>query len=178
MTRKLQEISMSAALSAAIPAPKLLFPPITRDLVITALIAGMAADLTWEVWARAITPFLPGVGGPLEPAALVQSVFGLKSRFLAEIIHLVVGFVFYPLGYLFIARPLAQAIVPALPWWFVAAGFGVGLWIFALYVMAHLIAGLPPFLGFIPLAWASLGGHVLFGLVVGLVVNLREERAA
>src|SRR5215207_6381034 len=128
MTRKLQEISMSAALSAAIPAPKLLFPPITRDLVITALIAGMAADLSWEVWARAITPFLPGVGGPLEPAALVQSVFGLKSRFLAEIIHLVVGFVFYPLGYLFIARPLAQAIVPALPWWFVAAGFGVALW--------------------------------------------------
>jgi len=178
MTRKLQEISMSAALSAAIPAPKLLFPPITRDLVITALIAGMAADLTWEVWARAITPFLPGVGGPLEPAALVQSVFGLKSRFLAEIIHLVVGFVFYPLGYLFIARPLAQAIVPALPWWFVAAGFGVGLWTFALYVMAHLIAGLPPFLGFIPLAWASFGGHVIFGLVVGLVVNLREERAA
>src|SRR5215204_4571669 len=118
---------MSAALSAAIPAPKLLFPPITRDLVITALIAGMAADLTWEVWARAITPFLPGVGGPLEPAALVQSVFALKSRFLAEIIHLVVGFVFYPLGYLFIARPLAQAIVPALPWWFVAAGFGVAL---------------------------------------------------
>jgi hypothetical protein len=124
-----------------------------------------------------ITPFLPGVGGPLEPAALVQSVFGLDSRFVAELIHLVVGFVFYPLGYLFVARPLAQAIVPSLPWWLVAAGFGVGLWIFALYVMAHLIAGLPAFLDFIPLAWASFGGHVIFGVVIGAVVRWREETA-
>jgi hypothetical protein len=126
---------------------------------------------------RVITPFLPGVGGPLEPAALVQSVFGLDSRFVAELIHLVVGFVFYPLGYLFVARPLAQAIVPSLPWWLVAAGFGVGLWIFALYVMAHLIAGLPAFLDFIPLAWASFGGHVIFGVVIGAVVRWREETA-
>ena len=40
--------------------------------------------------------------------------------------------------------------------------------------MAHLIAGLPAFLGFIPLAWASLAGHVIFGLVVGFVVRRRE----
>jgi hypothetical protein len=86
----------------------------------------------------------------------------------------VVGFVFYPLGYLYMARPLARAVLPGLPWWIVAAGFGVGLWVFALYVMAHLIAGLPAFLDFIPLAWASLAGHVVFGLVTGLVVKARE----
>jgi hypothetical protein len=40
--------------------------------------------------------------------------------------------------------------------------------------MAHLIAGLPAFLGFIPLTWASFGGHVLFGLIVGFVVRMRE----
>jgi len=168
---------MSTALSAAMPSPQPLFPPLTRDLPITSLIAGIAADLTWEFWARVITPFLPGVGGPLEPAALVQSVFGLDSRFIAEMIHLVVGFVFYPLGYLFIARPLQRLIIPGLPWYLTAAGFGIGLWIFALYVMAHLIAGLPAFLDFIPLAWASCGGHIIFGLVVGAVVKWREETA-
>jgi hypothetical protein len=168
---------MSSAFSAAIAPPKSLFPPLTRDLATTALIAGITADLTWEFWARVITPFIPGVGGPLEPAALVQSVFGLDSRLVAELIHLVVGFVFYPLGYLFVARPLANAILPSLPWWLVAAGFGIGLWIFALYVMAHLIAGLPAFLDFIPLAWASLGGHVIFGIAVGAVVRWREETA-
>jgi hypothetical protein len=146
-------------------------------LAATALLAGVAADLTWEVWARAITPLW--VGGPLEPAALVQSVFGFQSLALAELIHAVVGVVFYPLGYLLIALPLARRLAPLvgrtdLPWPVTAFGYGVGLWIFALYVMAHLIAGLPPFLNFIPLAWASLVGHALFGLVVGGVVAARR----
>ena len=83
--------------------------------------------------------------------------------------------VFYPLGFFFIARPLQRLIFPSMPWMLTAAGFGVGLWVFALYVMAHLIAGLPAFLDFIPLAWCSLAGHMLFGLVVGLVFKLRGD---
>ncbi len=148
------------------------WPDLAPATLVTALLAGIAADLTWEIWARLLTPLW--VGGPLEPAALVQSVFGLSNRPLAEIIHLVVGFLFYPLGYLFIARPLARTLTPWLPWWLVALGYGIGLWIFALYVMAHLIAGLPAFLGFIPLAWASLVGHLLFALVLAWVVRWRE----
>lgn len=148
------------------------WPDLAPATLVTALLAGIAADLTWEIWARLLTPLW--VGGPLEPAALVQSVFGLSHRPLAEIIHLVVGFLFYPLGYLFIARPLARTLTPWLPWWLVALGYGVGLWIFALYVMAHLIAGLPAFLGFIPLTWASLVGHLLFAFVLARVVRWRE----
>lgn len=150
-------------------------PDLSGPTLVTAMLAGVAADLTWEIWARLITPLW--VGGPLEPAALVQSVFGLESRLVAEIIHLVVGFLFYPLGYLFIAWPIAAAIVPWAPWWLVAIGYGIGLWIFALYVMAHLIAGLPAFLGFIPLTWASLGGHIVFALVLAWVVRWREGAA-
>jgi hypothetical protein len=150
------------------------FPTVSTRLIPTILLAGLAADLTWEVWARGITPFL--VGGPLQPAALVQSVFGFHDLFTAELIHAIVGVVFYPIGYLFIARPLQRLIFPKLPLLLTALGFGTGLWIFALYVMAHLIAGLPAFLGFIPLTWASLAGHLLFGLVVALVIKLREGR--
>lgn len=149
-----------------------LLPPLTRSTLVTALLAGLAADLAWEFWARAITPLL--VGGPLEPATLVETVFGFHNRPVAELIHAIVGIVFYPLGYLFIARPIARKITPFLPWWMVAIGFGLGLWVFALFVMAHLIGGLPAFLGFIPLAWASCAGHVLFGLVTAYVVRLRE----
>ncbi|WP_420393002.1 hypothetical protein [Acuticoccus sp.] len=145
-------------------------------LATTALLAGVAADLAWEVWARALTPLW--VGGPLQPAALIQSVFGFNNWPLAEAIHAFVGVVAYPLGYLLVALPLARrvgsALGVALPWPIVAAGFGVGLWVFALYVMAHLFAGLPPFLGFIALTWASLVGHLVFGLVVGAVVALRR----
>ncbi|MFE0753891.1 YqhR family membrane protein [Inquilinus sp. NPDC058860] len=153
-----------------------LFPAVTGRLVPTILLAGVAADLTWEVWARGITPFL--VGGPLEPAALVQSVFGFQSWTAAELIHAITGIVFYPIGYLFIARPLQRAILPKLPLVLTGIGFGTGLWIFALYVMAHIFAGLPAFLGFIPLTWASLVGHILFGLAVAYVVRFRESQPA
>lgn len=150
-----------------------ILPRLSGRLFATILIAGLAADLTWEFWARAITPLL--VGGPLQPAGLIQSVFGFQNVFLAEILHAIVGIVFYPIGYLFIARPLQRMIVPRLPLFLTGLGFGTGLWIFALYVMAHLFAGFPPFLGFIPLTWASLGGHWLFGLIVAYVVWFRER---
>ena len=151
-----------------------LFPPFTGSLVVSALIAGVAADLTWEIWARLFTPLW--VGGPLEPAALIQSVYGFQNRPLAELIHAFVGVVFYPLlGYLYVARPIARTVTPFLPWWIVGLGFGVGLWVFALYVMAHLVAGLPAFLGFGPLCWASLVGHMLFGLVTAMVIRWREQ---
>jgi hypothetical protein len=149
-----------------------LLPAIVGATFVTAIMAGAAADIAWEAWARLVTPLL--VGGPLQPAALVQSVFGFNNLILAEIIHGTVGVVFYPLGFLFIARPIARIVTPFLPWWIVGVGFGLGLWIFALYVMAHLIAGLPPFLGFIPLTWASCAGHVLFGVVTAAVVRWRE----
>lgn len=153
-----------------------LFPPLTMATLATAVLAGAAADTVWEIWARFITPLW--VGGPLQPAALVRSVFGLESWTVAELIHIVVGVVFYPLGYLYIARPLARTVVPWMHWLLVGAGFGAGLWVFALYIMAHLIAGLPAFLGFIPLAWASLVGHTIFGIVTAAVVRWREQGTA
>jgi hypothetical protein len=149
------------------------FPQIQPGLLRTILFAGLAADITWEIWARVITPLW--VGGPLEPAGLIQSVFGFNNRLLAEIIHAVVGIVFYPIGYLFIARPLQRMLLPQLPLLLTGIGFGIGLWVFALYVMAHLIAGFPPFLGFITLTWASLIGHILFGVVVAYVVRFLER---
>jgi hypothetical protein len=152
-----------------------LLPPLTAATLSTAVLSGAAADLVWEGWARLLTPIL--VGGPLQPAALVQSVFGFQDWVWAEAIHGVVGVVFYPLGYLYVARPAARILTPVLPWWAIGLGFGVGLWVFALWVMAHLFAGLPAFLGFIPLAWASLAGHMLFGLVVAAVVRWREARS-
>lgn len=160
-------------LATATPAPRRFVEPVTTTLFVSAVLAGLAADATWEVWARLITPLW--VGGPLQPAGLVQSVFGFNDIVLAEAIHGVVGIVFYPLGFLYVARPIARAVLPYLPWWMVGLGFGVGLWVFALFVMAHLIAGLPAFLGFVTLTWASLIGHMLFGLVTAAVIRWREH---
>jgi hypothetical protein len=64
-----------------------------------------------------------------------------------------------------------------MPWLVVSIGYGIGLWIFALYIMAHLVAGHPPFLGFIPLRWASLIGHLAFSVALAAVVGRRMPPA-
>lgn len=150
-----------------------IFPAIHPSLGRSIILSGLAADITWEIWARLVTPLW--IGGPLEPAALVQSVFGFNNLLAAEAIHALVGIVFYPIGYLFVARPLQRLIFPTLPLLLTGIGFGVGLWVFALYVMAHLFGGQPAFLGFVPLTWASLVGHILFGTVVAFVIRQMER---
>ncbi len=153
-----------------------------NNTLLTVLIGGIVATLIWEAFARFGAPLW--IGGPLEPAGLVKSVFNnglgfplsnlpVDPNISAQAIHLATGIIGYPIGYILIARPIANAILPALPWWLVAAIYGVALWVFALYFMAHLLAGFPAFLNFQPISWASLVGHVLYALGLGAIVTSR-----
>ena len=135
---------------------------LTSALLVKMLVSGMVATGVWEVWANVAAPLW--IGGPLEPTGLIKSAFGIKSTPLAHLIHFLTGFVAYPFAYLLVFRPLTKALPVPLPWHVAGALYGVGLWVFAMYGIAHFIAGFPPFLGFGQLAWASLVGHVLFGI--------------
>ena len=62
---------------------------------------------------------------------------------------------------------------------------GVALWVFALYVMAHLVTGNKPFLGFTGSTWVALWGHIVYALVAagimeakGAVLTLRRDTVA
>lgn len=157
-------------------------PSVTWGIA-TLFLGGLAGLIVWEAFAHGIAPLW--IGGPLEPAGLIQSVFGsaLVTGFIgdlgltkssAQILHYVTGLVFYPLGFVILARPLAHRLAPSMPWWITASIYGAALWVFALYIMAHLIAGFPPFLGFGQLAWASLVGHIAYGLALGAIVHWRQ----
>jgi Na+/melibiose symporter-like transporter len=76
-----------------------------------------------------------------------------------------------------LAPPLAARHAPQLPWWVAASLYGAALWVFALYVMAHLIAGNPAFLGFTGITWVALIGHVIFALVAAAVVRWRDAQS-
>ena len=72
--------------------------------------------------------------------------------------------------------PLANAVISVVFGQSVASAvYGVALWVFALYIMAHLIAGNPPFLGFTGITWVALVGHVVFAVVAAWVVRWRER---
>ena len=64
--------------------------------------------------------------------------------------------------------------MPSLPWFVTGAAYGVVLYVFAMYVMAHLFAGFPPFFGFNGLSQSSLIGHTMLGVAIAGVVNARD----
>lgn len=125
------------------------------------LASGVAGLVAWEAFSRLIAPLW--IGGPLDAAALIQMSLGI-SGIPAEMLHLLTGLVFFPGAYVLLVQPVARRIVPGLPWPVLGLAYGVGLWVFAMFVMASLVGGAPAFLGFQPVTWASLAGHLAMTL--------------
>jgi hypothetical protein len=155
----------------------------TRPLLDTAwtiLIAGALATIAFDFFGKGLSPLLGFA--KLAPVPLAQSTlkvaFGSVPGGAADALHIITGLIFYPLGYLLVARPLAAKVTPWLHWSLVATAYGIGLWIFALYIMAHLVAGNPPFLGFTGITWVALWGHILFGVVAAAVIERRVPNDA
>lgn len=144
-----------------------------KHTLFTLLSAGAIATVAFDAYGQGISPAL-GMA-QLAPVGLASStlnaVFGSSPAGLAHLLHTLTGMVFYVLGYFVIARPLQRAILPKLPWVVTAVAYGIVLWVFALYIMAHLIAGLPAFLGFTGITYVALYGHVIYAVVAAWVIE-------
>jgi hypothetical protein len=160
-----QQIASSAPVVARLDA---------RSLV-TMLVAGALATVAFDFFGQSLSPALGFASLAPVPLAnsVIQTVFGAPFTPGAHFLHYMAGLIAYPIGWMLLARPLATRFVPQMPWWVAAIAYGFGLWIFALFVMAHLIAGHPAFLGFTGITWVALVGHVLFALVAAFVVERR-----
>ena len=151
-------------------------PDISRNTLVTLLMAGAAATVAFDMFGQAIAP-LAGYA-KLAPAPLAGSVVkviaGEPIKHAGSLVHFLTGLIVYAIGWMFIAKPLADRITPKLPWFITAAIYGVVLWVFALYVMAHLVAGNSAFLGWGGITWVALWGHIIYGLVVAWVAESRR----
>jgi len=146
-----------------------------KRTLFTLLAAGALGTVAFDTFGQALSPLfgyakLAPVG--LAGATLKQ-VFGANPSGAAYLLHTMTGLVFYTLGYFLIARPVQRAVIPRLHWSLTAVAYGIALWIFALYVMAHLVAGMPAFLGFTGITWVALWGHIVFAVVAAAVIELR-----
>ena len=164
-------------------------PEINQKTLTTLLVSGAFAILAFDLFGQTISPMLKGMFGPylgakLAPVALANQslgvLTGLGGKFISangigHAMHLLTGLLIYPIGYMFVARPISR-IAPFVPWWGVGIAYGIVLWIFALYVMAHLVAGNPAFLGWSGITWVALWGHIVFAMVVAAFVHYRHER--
>ncbi|MGB7242249.1 MAG: hypothetical protein WBC93_09210 [Sulfitobacter sp.] len=141
--------------------------------VFTILTAGAFATIAFDAFGQGLSPLLGYA--KLAPVGLagatLKTVFGANPSGAAHLLHMLTGFVFYAVGYFAIARPLQRAILPSLHWAITATVYGVALWVFALYFMAHLVAGNAPFLGWSGITWVALWGHILYALVAAAVME-------
>lgn len=168
------------------------------------LVAGAAGLAFWELWIRYGAPPITGkfpLDGPIGLAqASLNKLFGisafkgddlflgvLSGRSIAEIAHFLMAFVGYPLAFLVVGRPIGRAVLGRMGELRadIVTGlvFGAITFVFAGYVMGHLIAGFPPFFGWKSVTvWTglppgSLIGHVLLGLGIALGAALFDRTA-
>ena len=155
--------------STDIPAPSLY-------TLATIIVAGSVATAAFDLFGQAISPMLGFAR--LAPVGLATQtwgvLFGQPYTPGGNLLHYVAGLIAYPVGWMFIWRPIVGRILP-LPWLISSIFYGVGLWVFALYIMAHLIAGNPAFLNFTGITWVALSGHILFAIVTAIVVRARGQ---
>lgn len=144
--------------------------------IVTMLTAGAFATVAFDFFGQSLSP---GLGfASLAPVPLanqvIQTLTGAPFEPGAQFLHYMAGMIAYPGGWLFLAEPLRRRVLPDFPWLGAAVIYGVALWVFALFIMASLIAGNPPFLGFTGITWVALIGHVLFAVVAAYVARRRE----
>jgi len=140
--------------------------PVSAATLITVLMAGSVATVAFDLFGQALSP-MAGYA-KLAPVGLangtIKALLGTKIAGGGYLLHMLVGLLAYPLGWLLVARPLADRITPWMPKLAVAVAYGIGLWVFALYIMAHLVVGMKPFLGFTGITWVALVGHIVYAV--------------
>lgn len=146
-----------------------------RDSAVTILTAGAFATIAFDVFGQALSPLLGYA--KLAPVPLagasIKTIFGANPSGAAYLLHALTGLVFYAVGWALVARPLQRAILPQMHWAVTAVIYGVVLWVFALYVMAHLVVGNKPFLGWGGITYVALWGHIFYALIAGWIMEAR-----
>ncbi len=142
-------------------------------------ISGLVATVAFDLWGQIISPALGFAN--LSPHGLARSLlgtFGLPNGdFAGYFMHFyLVGLIGYPVGWLYVFRPVWSRLAGQRGGWFVPAVlYGFGLWVFAIGGITA-VAGLPFFLNFTGITWVALVGHVLYGIVMVAVMRLVAVR--
>lgn len=146
--------------------------------LLTMLIAGALSTTAFDFFGQSLSPWLGFANLAPVPLAnqTIQTFTGEPFLPGAHFLHYLAGMVAYPLGWILVVDPLRKAIWPGVPYLLAAVIYGIVLWVFALYIMAHLVNGNPAFLGFTGITWVALVGHILFAVVTAVVVEWRESQ--
>lgn len=152
-------------------------PPLNIDTLGAMFIAGFVATTLFDLWGQSISP---GLGfANLSPHGLASSLLGSlglpNGTFAGYYVHFfLVGLIGYPVGWLYVFKPVWARALGDTHWFLPSAIYGFGLWLFAIGAITY-IAGLPFFLGFTGITWVALIGHVLYGVALVAVFSVLDR---
>ena len=154
-----------------------ILPELSLGTLGAMFVAGFFGTIAFDFWGQIVSP---GIGwASLSPHGLAKSLLGTlglpNGDFAGYFMHFyLVGLIGYPVGWLFVFRPIWDRIVGRTHWFVPAALYGFGLWIFAIGGITA-IAGLPFFLDFTGITWVALIGHVLYGIVMAAAFSAYRD---
>ncbi len=166
------------------PRRKGALPPFSSFTLMLMIVSGSVATVFFDIWGQVVSPWFLGWAN-LSPDGLArslgQNVLGLEGqstlRGFGHFMHLfMVGLIAYPVGWLFIFRPIWERIGNPGGWLVGGALYGIGLWVVAIGGVTF-VAGLPLFLGFTAITWVALIGHTLYGITCAWIVRWLEGAA-
>ncbi|MEM9634187.1 MAG: hypothetical protein AAGA50_22855 [Pseudomonadota bacterium] len=140
---------------------------ISGHFLLSALVAGIAGQLAFELYAWAVSPLLFGV--TLEPANLVAAISAKVSRVSlsygpAFLVHLLIG----TLGFIFVI--IVARILTGFKYIWSGLLSGLALWFIAQGILAPFI-GRSFMMGFGAYTQSSLVGHVGMCMVIGFMLD-------
>lgn len=109
------------------------------------------------------------LGAPMDIAGELSKMLGMPWA-VGMVMHFFIGTVVFAFAYALIVGPRlpANAVVRGVIW-------GAMLWLVAMLVMSPMM-GKGFFMGAVPVAMASLMGHLVMGVVLALIVPVSARR--
>lgn len=127
-----------------------------------AVAGGLSATIAFTLMMKFLAPAM--IGHPMDIAALLGTFTGLGTS-AGIVMHFLLGSLGFAVGFLIVGPYLPGAV------WLRGVIFMVGVWlIVGLIIMPILGGGL--FFGGPKEATAALGGHVVFGAILGTIARL------
>ena len=134
--------------------------------VIKAFIGGFLGTLAFTLMGKFIAPHL--IGHSMNVAAIIANMLGTSDS-VGLMMHFMVGSIIFPIGYLLVGYKYLPG-----PGWLRGIIFLILIYLIAMTVVMPM-AGKGVFFNSVPMSMVALMGHMVFGLILGLVVGTPKK---
>ncbi|PSU72950.1 hypothetical protein C9J22_03140 [Photobacterium phosphoreum] len=134
--------------------------------VIKAFIGGFLGTLAFTLMGKFIAPHL--IGHSMNVAAIIAHMLGTSDS-VGLMMHFMVGSIIFPIGYLLVGYKYLPG-----PGWLRGIIFLIPIYLIAMTVIMPM-AGKGVFFNSVPMSMVALMGHMVFGLILGLVVGTPKK---